>query len=81
MAHLGYKIWNKCSNNENATNEKWFEGCGIDYRHLQVEDYVAPPTNPEIVDYIDSQIKHDKSVIVNCNLLAAEQQAQLSSGI
>lgn len=51
-------------------HEKWFEGCaGVEYRHLQVEVYGAPPLDQtvDIIDYIDSKIEDDKPVIVLCN--------------
>jgi atypical dual specificity phosphatase len=57
---------------ETPLNADWFsiEGCGLNYRHLKVEDYGAPPL-PElddIVNYIDNEInKNDRPVIVHCN--------------
>src|SRR5689334_8553691 len=47
---------------ENPLAENWFpEGCGIDYKHLKVEDYGAPPVADldKLVNYIDNQIQDD----------------------
>ena len=48
----------------------WFPiGCGIDYKHLKVENYGAPPIEEldDAVDYMDKEIKDGKPVLVHCN--------------
>jgi atypical dual specificity phosphatase len=55
---------------ETPVNEKWFEGCeGVEYRHLQVEDYGAPTMNQliDIIEYILTKVRNEKPVIVHCN--------------
>src|SRR5262245_7030823 len=45
---------------ESPLNEKWFEGCnGVEYQHLQVEDYGAPTIDQlkGIIDYIDTKVR------------------------
>lgn len=49
---------------------KWFmDQKGIEYRHVKVEDYGAPPVKEldKVVDYIDSEIMSGRPVIVHCN--------------
>ncbi len=48
----------------------WFPtGCGIDYKHIEVENYGAPPINEldGAVDYLDDEITNGKPVLVHCN--------------
>jgi atypical dual specificity phosphatase len=47
---------------------KWFDGTGIDYLHLMVEDYGVPSMEvlDEAVDYIDRRIRSGKPVLVHC---------------
>jgi atypical dual specificity phosphatase len=55
---------------ESPLNPAWFpKEAGIDYKHLKVEDFGAPPVNElgDLVDYIDNEINNDKPVIVHCN--------------
>jgi protein tyrosine phosphatase (PTP) superfamily phosphohydrolase (DUF442 family) len=55
---------------ESPLEPTWFPtGCGIDYRHIKVENYGAPPVNVlnDAVDYIDIEIDNNKPVIVHCN--------------
>ena len=43
----------------------WFPaGCGIDYKHLKMENYGAPPLADldEAVDYMDKEIREGKPV-------------------
>jgi atypical dual specificity phosphatase len=44
-------------------------GFGIDYKHLKVENYGAPPIDEldDAVDYIEDEIKNVKPVLVHCN--------------
>ena len=41
----------------------------IDYRHLNVENYGAPPVHElaGAVDYMDNEIRNGKPVLVHCN--------------
>ena len=43
--------------------------CGIDYKHLKVENHGAPPVNEldDAVDYIEDEIRKGKPVLVHCN--------------
>jgi atypical dual specificity phosphatase len=55
---------------ESPLEPAWFpKGCGINYKHLKVENYGAPPVHElsDAVNYIDSEIKDDKPVIIHCN--------------
>lgn len=47
---------------------EWFNGSGIQYKHLNVEDYGAPSVEglDETVDYIDRQITQGRPVMVHC---------------
>jgi atypical dual specificity phosphatase len=47
---------------------EWFDGGGIDYLHLMVEDYGAPTLEvlDEGVNYIDNKIRGGKAVLVHC---------------
>jgi atypical dual specificity phosphatase len=48
---------------------QWFsDGNSVDYFHLRVEDYGAPPLEEmdNIVDYIQQQISYIKPVMVHC---------------
>ena len=50
--------------------QSWFPpGFGIDYKHLKVENYGAPPVDEldDAVDYIEDEIKNGKPVLVHCN--------------
>ena len=52
------------------SHQVWFPtGCGIDYKHLKVENYGAPPINEldGAVDYLDDEITNGKPVPVHCN--------------
>ena len=44
-------------------------GFGIDYKHLKVENYGAPPVDEldDAVKYIEDEIKNGKPVLVHCN--------------
>src|SRR6185503_20015861 len=48
--------------------QSWFPP-GIDYKHLKVENYGAPPVDEldDAVNYIEDEIKNGKSVLVHCN--------------
>lgn len=55
---------------ETPLNHKWFrDQPAIKYRHVKVEDGGAPPLEElsDVVDYIDSDIKNQKPVIIHCN--------------
>lgn len=48
----------------------WFPaGCGIDYKHLKVENYGAPSVDDldDAVNYMDKEIRDGKPVLVHCN--------------
>ena len=50
--------------------QSWFPlGFGIDYKHLKVENYGAPPVDEldDAIDYIEDEIKNGKPVLVHCN--------------
>ena len=50
--------------------QSWFSlGFGIDYKHLKVENYGAPPVDEldYAVDYIEDEIRKGKPVLVHCN--------------
>ena len=50
--------------------QSWFPpGFGIDYKHLKVENYGAPPVDEpdDAVNYIEDEIKNGKPVLVHCN--------------
>ena len=44
-------------------------GFGIDYKHLKVENYGAPPVEEldDAVDYIEYEITNRNPVLVHCN--------------
>lgn len=55
---------------ESPLPPSWFSsGCGINYRHLKVENYGAPPVDEldDVVVYIEDEIKNGKPVMVHCN--------------
>ena len=47
---------------------EWFDGGGVDYLHLVVEDYGAPTVEDldELVTFIDNKIRAGKPVLVHC---------------
>lgn len=48
----------------------WFPtGSGINYKHLKVKNYGAPPVDEldNAVNYIEDEIKNGKPVLVHCN--------------
>jgi atypical dual specificity phosphatase len=50
--------------------QSWFlHGFDIDYKHLKVENYGAPPVDEldDAVNYIEDEIKNGKPVLVHCN--------------
>ena len=50
--------------------QSWFPpGFGIDYKHLKVENYGAPPVDEldDAVNYIEDERKNGKPVLVHCN--------------
>lgn len=53
---------------EVALPADWFNGGGIDYLHLAVEDFGAPNMEEleQAVDFIDQQIRGGKPVMVHC---------------
>jgi len=55
---------------ESSLPPSWFrKGCDISYKHLKVENYGAPPVDEldGAVDYMDSEIRNDKPLLVHCN--------------
>ena len=55
---------------ESPLEPSWFpKGCGIDYKHIKVEDHGAPSVSEldDLVNYIDNEIESNKPVIVHCN--------------
>lgn len=55
---------------ESPLPPRWFpKGCSINYKHLKVENYGAPPVDEldDAVDYMDSEIKNGKPLLVHCN--------------
>jgi atypical dual specificity phosphatase len=55
---------------ESPLEPEWFaKGCGINYRHLKVKGYGAPPVYElsDAVDFIENEINNKKPVIIHCN--------------
>ena len=55
---------------ESPLPSKWFPaGSEIDYKHVKVENYGAPPVEDldNAVDYVDNEIRNGKPVLVHCN--------------
>jgi atypical dual specificity phosphatase len=55
---------------ESPLEASWFPtGCGINYKHLKVENYGASPVDEldDAVDYMDKEIRDGKPVLVHCN--------------